>query len=259
MTTDFAPCALTGKVALVTGASRGIGRAIALALGRAGAFVIVHYHAASDAAQAVVKAIEASGGAGAAVAADLAGQGAARALFADMDALLMDRFGNAGFDILVNNAGVITRDTIEHVTEAEFDRTLQVNLKAPFFLIQEGLSRMRDGGRIINVSSMGTRVAFPAMAAYAPAKAGLEALTTLLAAQLGARGITVNAILPGLTSTDMNPLNPDSGLGARALPTIALGRLGHPDDIAGTAVFLASDAAAWVTAQRIEVSGGQRL
>lgn len=255
VTTD----ALAGKVALVTGASRGIGRSIALAMGRAGAFVVVHCNQARTAAEAVVREIEAAGGRGAVVAADLAQPGAAAALFASMDACLMQALGSTAFDILVNNAGIIKREPIEEVTEAQFDLTLQVNLKAPFFLIQEGIRRMRDGGRIINVSSMGTRVAFPLMAAYAPAKAGLEALTTLLAAQLGARGITVNAILPGLTSTDMNPLDANSGVGAKALPTIALGRLGHPDDIAGTAVFLASEAAAWVTAQRIEVSGGQRL
>lgn len=259
MTMSATAQVLAGKVAVVTGASRGIGRSIALAFGRAGAFVVVHCHAAREAAQAVVREIEDAGGAGAVVAADLSLPGAAQVVFTACDEILQNRDGQTGFDILVNNAGIIKRDTIEQVSEADFDQTLQVNLKAPFFLIQEGIKRMRDGGRIINVSSMGTRVAFPAMAAYAPAKAGLEALTTLLAAQLGARGITVNAILPGLTSTDMNPLDPDEGMGAKALPTIALGRLGHPDDIAGTAVFLASDAAAWVTAQRIEVSGGQRL
>jgi len=259
MTINSTPLSLAGKVAVVTGASRGIGRSIALALGRAGAFVVVHCHAAREAARAVVQEIESAGGAGAVVAADLSLPGAAKVVFDACDHVLQERLGQTAIDILVNNAGIIKRDTIEKVSEADFDQTLQVNLKAPFFLIQEALKRMRNGGRIINVSSMGTRVAFPAMAAYAPAKAGLEALTTLLAAQLGARGITVNAILPGLTSTDMNPLDPDEGIGAKALPTIALGRLGHPDDIAGTAVFLASDAAAWVTAQRIEVSGGQRL
>lgn len=250
---------LSGKVALVTGGSRGIGRSIAIAMGRAGAFVVVHCNQAQAQARSVVAEIEAAGSGGLVVAADLSQPGAAAGLFRDMDEQLTQARGSAAFDILVNNAGVIKREPIEEVTEAQFDLTLQVNLKAPFFLIQEGIKRMRDGGRIINVSSMGTRVAFPAMAAYAPAKAGLEALTLLLAAQLGARGITVNAILPGLTSTDMNPLEADSGVGAKALPTIALGRLGHPDDIAGTAVFLASESAAWVTAQRIEVSGGQRL
>lgn len=251
--------ALAGKIALVTGASRGIGRAIALRLAAEGAYVAVHCNSSPAAAQDVLREIRRHGGDGAVVQADLAASGAAIRLYDALDTVLQARFGATGFDILVNNAGVIKRDPIEAVSEAEFDRTLQINLKAPFFLIQQGLSRLRDGGRIINISSMGTRAAYPAMAAYAPAKAGLEALTTLLAAHLGPRGITVNAVLPGLTSTDMNPIDPASASGRQALASIALGRLGRPDDVAGVVAFLATDAAAWVTAQRIEVSGGQRL
>ena len=248
---------LVGKIALVTGASRGIGRAIALALGASGAFVVVHCNQAIEAAQSVLAEIVHAGGSGCVIACDLSGQGAAKRLFAQLDGELSGRFQSTAFDVLVNNAGVIKREPIEDVLEETFDQTIQVNLKAPFFIIQEALSRMRDGGRIINISSMGTRVAFPAMAVYAPAKAGLEALTTLLAAHLGPRRITVNAVLPGLTATDMNPM--EEGAQARALPTIAMGRLGQPDDIARVVAFLASDAAGWVTAQRIEVSGGQRL
>lgn len=248
---------LRGKIALVTGGSRGIGRAIALKLGADGAFVVVHCNQAIDAAQSVLAEITRAGGSGCVIACDLSEQGAAKRLFSQLDIELLARFESTAFDVLVNNAGVIKREPIEDVLEETFDQTIQVNLKAPFFLIQEGLLRMRDGGRIINISSMGTRVAFPAMAVYAPAKAGLEALTTLLAAHLGPRRITVNAVLPGLTATDMNPM--EQGAQARALPTIALGRLGQPDDIAHVVAFLASDAGGWVTAQRIEVSGGQRL
>lgn len=248
---------LAGKIALVTGGSRGIGRAIALKLGAAGAFVVVHCNQGIEAAQAVVAEIAHAGGKACVIACDLSEQGAAKRLFAELDIELLGRFQSTAFDMLVNNAGIIKREPIEDVLEETFDQTIQVNLKAPFFLIQEGLLRMRDGGRIINISSMGTRVAFPAMAAYAPAKAGLEALTTLLAAHLGPRRITVNAVLPGLTATDMNPM--EEGAQARALPTIALGRLGQPDDIASVVAFLASDAGGWVTAQRIEVSGGQRI
>jgi 3-oxoacyl-[acyl-carrier protein] reductase len=162
---------LSGKVALVTGSSQGIGRAIALALAREGALVLVHGRQASAQASEVVREIEAGGGAAAAVFADLQGDDGPTVLLQQTDAILAQRRGDTGLDILVNNAGVIRRETIECVTHAEFDRTIAVNLRAPFFLIQQSLARLRDGGRIINISSMGARAAFPSMAAYAPAKA----------------------------------------------------------------------------------------
>jgi NAD(P)-dependent dehydrogenase (short-subunit alcohol dehydrogenase family) len=250
---------LQGRVALVTGASRGIGRAIALKLAARGAFVAAHYNASLDAARELVAQIESAGGAAVALAADLGQADAPRRLFEAFDAELHERGLPAQLHILVNNAGVGKRATIEDVSEADFDHILQVDLKSPFFIIQQALPRLQDGGRIINVSSMGTRAAYPVMAAYAPAKAGLEALTLLLAEHLGPRGITVNAVLPGATATDMNPgaRNPESA--ARLAQTIALRRVGQPEDIADIVAFLASDAARWVTAQRIDASGGQRL
>jgi 3-oxoacyl-[acyl-carrier protein] reductase len=250
---------LHGKVAVVTGASRGIGRETALRLAAAGAFVVVHYRARQDDANAVVARIEAEGGSGFAVAADLGDPRGIGVLYAQLDDELQRRFGSNQFDILVNNAGAGTRNTIENVTEEEFDRTLQVDLKSPFFLIQKASPRLRDGGRIINVSSMGTRVAYPEMAAYAPAKAGLESLTLLLAAHFGPRGITVNAVLPGATATDMNPGALDPIRSREIAQSIALGRVGQPADIADVILFLASDAARWVTGQRIDTSGGQRI
>ena len=250
---------LSGKVALVTGASRGIGRAIALALAREGAFVLVHGRQPSAEADEVVREIESSGGAAAAVFADLEGDDGPTTLLQQTDALLTQRRGDTGLDILVNNAGVIRRETIESVTHAEFDRTLGVNLRAPFFLIQQSLGRLRDGGRIINISSMGARAAFPSMAAYAPAKAGIEALTRLLAVQLGPRGITVNAVSPGLTDTAMNRVKLGTPAAEQVIATIALGRIGQPADIADVVGFVASDDARWVTGQCIEVSGGQSL
>lgn len=250
---------LSGKVALVTGASRGIGRAIALALAREGAFVLVHGRQPSAEATAVVSEIESSGGAAAAVFADLQGDDGPTTLLQQTDTLLTQRRGDTGLDILVNNAGVIRRETIESVTHAEFDRTLGVNLRAPFFLIQQSLGRLRDGGRIINISSMGARAAFPSMAAYAPAKAGIEALTRLLAVQLGPRGITVNAVSPGLTDTAMNRVKLGTPAAEQVIATIALGRIGQPADIADVVGFVASDDARWVTGQCIEVSGGQSL
>jgi len=250
---------LDGKVALVTGASRGIGRAIALALAARGAFVAVHYGHSVDAAREVVACIESARAQAVAVSADLAQHDAPQRLFEALDVALTARLGSPQVDILVNNAGVGRRATIQDVTEADFDRILQIDLKAPFFIIQRALDRLRDGGRIINVSSMGTRAAYPAMAAYAPAKAGLEALTVLLAEQLGERGITVNAVLPGATATDMNPAARDPVSAAALARAIALRRVGQPGDIADIVAFLASDAARWVTAQRIDASGGQRL
>lgn len=250
---------LSGKVALVTGASRGIGRAIAVALAREGAFVLVHGRQPSADADAVVREIVSSGGAAAAVFADLMDDDGPATLLQQADAVLLAQRGDTGLDILVNNAGVIRREPIESVTPAEFDRTIAVNLRAPFFLIQQSLGRLRDGGRIINISSMGARAAFPSMAAYAPAKAGIESLTRLLAVHLGGRGITVNAVSPGLTDTAMNRVKPGTPAADQVIATIALGRIGQPADIADVVGFVASDDARWVTGQCIEVSGGQSL
>ena len=134
-----------------------------------------------------------------------------------------------------------------------------MNFKAPFLVIQQASSRLRAGGSIINVSSMATRAAFPELAAYAPSKAGLEALTLLLAAHFGPRGIRVNAVLPGATATEMNPRACDPGSSAKIASGNALRRVGQPEDIADAIAFLASDAARWITGERIQVSGGQRL
>ncbi len=250
---------LQGKVALVTGGSRGIGRAIARLLGARGATVLVHGNQSAAAAQAVCDEIQQAGSKAAALLTDLAGDDAAKQLWRAADEALAALGLPAQIDILVNNAGVIDRAPIEEISPESFDHMVRVNWRAPFFIIQQGLPRLRDGGRIINLSSMGTRAAYPAMAGYAPTKAALEALTRLLAQQLGARGITVNAVAPGLTATDMNPVDPNTEAGAAALATIALGRFGQPPDIAEVVAFLASDAGGWVTAQCIEASGGQRL
>jgi len=251
--------ALAGKIALVTGASRGIGRAIALRLAGDGAVVAVHYHSAEDAARVVVSEIVAAGGTAFALKADLSVQGGAAGLAATFTAELIKRYGKPTFDILVNNAGVGKRATIEEITEDDFERVLQTNLKSPFFLIKALSRHLRDGGRIVNISSMGTRAAYPTMAAYAPAKAGLEALSRLLAVHLGGRQITVNSVMPGATATDMNANARDPVASRAVASTIALGRVGQPGDIAKVVAFLASDDGGWVTGQQIDASGGQRL
>lgn len=253
------PDSLAGKTALVTGGSRGIGRAIALALGRRGAHVAVHYNAARDAADEVVSLIRDAGGRAWTLQADLASSDAAAILAEALRHTVQQHTSADGLDILVNNAGVGLRARLADVKPDDFDRVLQVNLKTPFFLIQHCLPFLRDGGRIVNISSMGTRAAYPEMSVYAPAKAGLEALTLLLASDLGARGITVNAVLPGATATDMNTRARDPDISRAIAQTIALGRVGQPEDIADIVAFLASHEGRWVTGQSIDATGGQRL
>ncbi|WP_425596135.1 SDR family oxidoreductase [Pandoraea apista] len=253
------PIRLDGKVALVTGASRGIGRAIATALAARGATVAVHYNAAAGEADALVARLRAEGVRAFAVQADLSSPDGANALVERFVGALAAHDLPPQFDILVNNAGVGLRSRLDAVTPADFDRVLQVNLKSPFFLIQHALRHLRDGGRIVNISSIGTRAAYPEMSVYAPAKAGLEALTLLLAADLGVRGITVNAVLPGATATDLNKRASDPVAREAIAQTVALGRVGEPRDIADIVAFLASDAGRWITGQSLDASGGQRL
>jgi NAD(P)-dependent dehydrogenase (short-subunit alcohol dehydrogenase family) len=250
---------LAGKTALVTGASRGIGRATALRLAGDGALVAVHYGRSCAEADEVVRTIAAAGGVAFAIAADFRLSSSAEALFAKLDTELTARTGTNGLDILVNNAGIAPRTSIEAVSDAEFDKIVQINLKTPFLLIRHASPRLRSGGRIVNVSSMATRRAFPELAAYAATKAGLESLTLSLAQHFGPRDITVNAVLPGATATEMNPAFADPEAARRTASGVALGRMGRPDDIAEVIAFLASDAGRWVTGERIEASGGQRL
>lgn len=250
---------LKGKIALVTGASRGIGQAIARRLANHGATVGVHYNTGADQAQATVADIAVAGGAAFAIQGDLSARNGAAVLAQRFRAELKERYGSPAFDILVNNAGVGKRATIEEISEDDFDLVLQTNLKSPFFLIKALMGDLRDGGRIINISSMGTRSAYPTMAVYAPAKAGLEALGRSLAVHLGGRGITVNSVMPGATATDMNTAARDPVASKAVAATIALGRVGQPGDIAGVVAFLASSEGGWVTGQQIDASGGQRL
>lgn len=251
--------ALASKIALVTGASRGIGRAIALRLGGDGALVAVHYNNNRAEADSCVAAIEAAGGTAFAIAADLAEPAGPEQLFAAFDTALRGRGTAVRLDILVNNAGIAGRQAIDVVTEAEFDRLVAINLRAPFFLIQRALPRLAEGGRIVNVTSTAARIGYAETPVYAATKAALQSLTLSTAKRLGARGITVNAVAPGATRTDLNALARDPESARLIAAETILGRVGEPDDIAAVVAFLVSDAARWITGQVIEASGGLRL
>jgi len=245
------------KVALVTGASRGIGRAIALRLARDGALVVVHYGRNQKAARAAVREIEKKGGRAFPVQADLSSLEGVGALFGETDKGLRELTGSRKLDILVNNAGVGLGGSIHETTEAEFDELVAVNLKAPFFIVQQALPRLRDGGRIINISSGTSRMAFPEEIAYAMTKAALNSITFSLAKELGPRGITVNVVAPGIIDTDFQAdWFKDPQAREFAASVAALGRLGLPEDIADVVGFLASADARWVTGALINASGG---
>ncbi|UZJ32916.1 SDR family oxidoreductase [Streptomyces endophytica] len=251
---------LNGKTALVTGASRGIGRGIAQRLAQDGALVAVHYGSNDIAAKETVEQIREAGGRAFIIGAELGVPGDAEALFSAFDDELAAYGAPAGLDILVNNAAISLPGHIDEVTPEQFDRILAVNTKAPFFVTQHGLRRMRDGGRIINISSAVTTTAFPSTIAYGVSKGAVETLTLTLAKDLGERGITVNTIAPGFIETDMNAAMRATPEAHAALAAISVfNRLGRPADIADVTAFLASDDSRWITGQRIDVTGGSML
>jgi 3-oxoacyl-[acyl-carrier protein] reductase len=247
---------LTGRTALVTGASRGIGRAIAERLAADGALVAVHYGSNETAARETVGAIEKAGGQAFAVRADLAETAELDALFAGLQNGLAGR----PLDVLVNNAAVTDYTaTIEGATPEAFDRLFAVNVRAPLFVIQRALPLMPDGGRIVNVSSGVTWFATPEVV-YGMSKGALNVLTRSLAQTHGPRGITVNTVSPGITETDMNGWLTESREAAQQVAGItALGRHGQPADIADAVAFFTSDDGRWVTGQTLEVNGGLLL
>ncbi|RCX17694.1 NAD(P)-dependent dehydrogenase (short-subunit alcohol dehydrogenase family) [Fontibacillus phaseoli] len=251
---------LAGKIAMVTGASRGIGRSIALRLAGEGAFVVVHYGKRKSEAEDVVHRIEQSGGKACAIGADLGTLRGIHELFSALDYVLKDFKGNQRFDILVNNAGIGQIIGLEEMTEESFDEVMKINVKGPVFITQQALSRLNDGGRIINISSFVTRAASPSVFAYSMSKGAIDTFTLLLAKQLGSRHITVNAIQPGIINTEMNAGTLRDPQGQQyAAGLSAFNRWGEPEDVADIAAFLASPDSRWVTGQCIDASGGSHL
>ncbi len=252
---------LEGKVALVTGGSRGIGRAIAERLGRDGATVAITYARNEAAANDVVERIRKDGGRAVALHAPLGQPGDAAALWAAFDAQADEYAPDRAVDIIVNNAGIGRSSDLASLTEEEFDEVFAVNVRAPFFIVQEGLKRLRDGGRIINISSGVARIAMPEIIAYGSTKGALDTFTLNLAKELGARGITANSVAPGVIDTDVNAswLRGNPEVEAHVASMAALGRVGQPEDVADIVAFLASDDARWVTGQVIDATGGYGL
>ncbi|PRY08000.1 SDR family NAD(P)-dependent oxidoreductase [Paraburkholderia sp. BL25I1N1] len=245
---------LTGKTALVTGASRGIGRASALALARAGAQVLVHYSSGEKEADAVVAEIRAAGGNAQKVAANLRAADGPHTLARQVRAVIGHRL-----DILVANAGISKGVSIEDTTVEDFDDLFAVNVRAPYFLVQQLLPVMCKGSSVVLLSSLAARAAVGTLSAYAATKGSVDTLVKHFAAALGERGIRVNAVAPGVVETDMsNFTRTDTGRAA-TLGMQALKRVAQPDDIGGAVAFLASDAARWVTGETLHVDGGSKL
>jgi len=239
---------LAGKVAVVTGASRGIGRAIAERLGRDGASVVVNYVNQIDQANAVVAAIEASGGRAIAVQADIGNVPDIRRLFQAAE----DHFG--GLDIVVNNAATALFKPTVDATEEDFERLFNIIARGTFFSLQETARRIRDGGRIVSISTIGTVLPGPGASLYLGSKAAVEQFNKVLSKELGSRNVTVNIVSPGLTRTD-GLIMPQAAID-QGVAMMPLGRLGEPDDVASVVAFLVGSDGRWVTGQNILAGGG---
>lgn len=240
----------TQRVAIITGASKGIGKALALRLAKDGLAVVVNYASSQSAADDVVREIEAAGGKAIAVKADVGTSASVTALFDAAE----KSFG--GVDVLVNNAGIMKLSPLTETDDAAFDRQIAINLTGTFYGIREAGKRLRDGGRIINFSSSVVGMYGPGYGPYAASKAGVEAMTHVASKELGKRGITVNAVAPGPVATELFMTGKSEELVQNIIRNIPLGRLGQPDDIASVVSFLASTESGWVNGQILRANGG---
>ncbi|QJI30517.1 SDR family oxidoreductase [Pseudomonas sp. ADAK18] len=252
---------MTRKIALITGASRGLGKSAALHLAAQGVDIIGTYHSKADDAQAVAAEVEKLGGRAAMLQLDVSQSSTFAAFTAEVGAQLKNVFAQDHFDFLINNAGIGAHASFADTSEEQFDQMVAIHLKGPFFLTQKLLPLIADGGRILNISSGLTRFSLPGYSAYASMKGAVEVLTRYQAKELGARGISVNTLAPGAIATDFSGGavrdNPD--LNAMVANNTALGRAGLPDDIGGAISTLLADGSHWITGQRVEASGGMFL
>jgi len=252
---------LTNKTALVTGASRGIGRATASALAEAGAHILVHYGRSAQDAESVVAGIRSKGGRAQAIQADLGTSDGATLLAKEVRSIVGKRL-----DVLVSNAGISKAATIKDHTVEDFDNLFATNVRSPFFLVQQLLPILGEGSNIIVISSIGAHAVVgnpgldnPSLLAYGATKGALETLVKNWAAILGPKGIRVNAVAPGAIDTDMSNFTKTEAGREVVLGMQALKRIGKPEDVADVVAFLASDAARWITGASIPVDGGSKL
>jgi len=249
------------KIALITGGGRGLGRDMALRIAEKGIDVILTYNSREEDALNVVKLLQEKGRKAATLHLDTGNIKSFEGFFSKLKTILKETFNAEGFDFLVNNAGVGRNAPFAEVPEQMFDELLNIHFKGVYFLTQGALALMNDGGGIINISSGHTRVTIPRYSAYGSMKAAVETLTRYWAAELAPRGIKSNVIAPGAVAADFSGGvvrdNPDVNKFVRDMT--ALGRAGVPEDIGGVVAFLCTEDARWITAQRIEVSGGMRI
>lgn len=252
---------MTRKIALITGASRGLGKSMAQHLAAQGIDIIGTYHSKLEDAESLSREIMDLGGHAAMLQLDVSKSGTFDAFTASLGRLLKNEFGRDDFDFLVNNAGIGVHASFAETTEEQFDLLVNVQLKGPFFLTQKLLPLIVDGGRILNISTGLARFALPGYAAYAAMKGGIEVLTRYQAKELGARGISVNVLAPGAIETDFGGgvVRDNAQVNAFVAGNTALGRVGLPEDIGAAVAMLLSDAGRWINGQRVEASGGMFL
>jgi len=251
----------SGRIIVITGASRGIGKSIATRLAEDGFITALHYGSGASEAEETAQSIREKGGNAFTFQADLSEKHAAAGFWTGYSAAAAKSAPGGQLFGIVNNAGVTLRGNIEDFAEEDYLVQQAVNMNAPYFIVKEALPDLADGGRIINISSGVTRIAFPEIIAYAMTKGAIDTFTFTLAKHLGPRGITVNAVAPGVVDTDINAswLRGNQDAIDYVSASSALGRVGQPDDIAGVVSFLASDDGRWVTGQVLDATGGTQL